>query len=342
MLTMDTHGAPSVDAGGGLKLKPAKVLTLRGRGLGRFATAAIPAKRNPDDHRGQFSLLIVRGNGERVLRVNFPRRSAVLAGVALAFAVSVTGALFGDWVKLRELTREAVTFNDQIQQQRATINAFNRRVAELRQEMAGWREMHARIWEPLGPDLARSNRDRSVGVGGGTTTSDGMPRGTSPLEELNRLGESVKEQTDSLRALEKLMSKAGRVLGALPTRWPVRGAVNSEFGNRPSPWTGDREFHSGLDIRAGYNTPVYAPAAATVVHAGPAQDYGTAIVLDHGQDIRSLYGHLQKLNVQTGQRVERGAVIGYTGNTGRSSGPHLHYEILVKGQAVNPRVYLWD
>jgi murein DD-endopeptidase MepM/ murein hydrolase activator NlpD len=78
------------------------------------------------------------------------------------------------------------------------------------------------------------------------------------------------------------------------------------------------------------------------VHAGAAQDYGTAIVLDHGQDIRTLYGHLQKLNVQNGQRVERGAVIGYTGNTGRSSGPHLHYEIMVKGQAVNPRAYLWD
>ena len=169
-----------------------------------------------------------------------------------------------------------------------------------------------------------------------------MPKGPSPLDDLNRLGDSVKEQTDSLRALEKLMSRAGKVLAALPTRWPVRGGVNSEFGNRQSPWTGDKEFHSGLDIRAERNTPIYAPAAGIIVHAGPAQDYGTAIVLDHGQDIRSLYGHLQKLNVQIGQRVERGAVIGYTGNSGRSSGPHLHYEILVKGQAVNPRAYLWD
>jgi murein DD-endopeptidase MepM/ murein hydrolase activator NlpD len=339
MLTVDTPGTPSRDSGGAVPPKPAKPVS-RGRvGFGRVARA-YTRRRAPADRRGQFSLLIVRGDGERVLRLNFPRRSAVVAGLVLGLAVSVTGVLFGDWMKLRELTREAVTFQDQIEHQRATINAFNRRVAEVRKEMAGWRELHARIWEPLGPELARGKSDR--GIGGGTTSVDGTPPPVSPLEDLNRLAESVKEQTDSLKALEKLMSRAGRMLASLPTRWPVRGGVNSEFGNRQSPWTTDREFHSGLDIRAERNTPIQAPAAGTVVHAGAAQDYGTAIVLDHGQGIRTLYGHLQKVNVQNGQRVERGAVIGYTGNTGRSSGPHLHYEILVKGQAVNPRAYLWD
>jgi murein DD-endopeptidase MepM/ murein hydrolase activator NlpD len=335
---METPSPPAADTGPGPAPKAAKPLAPSR--LVRLAARAYPKQRPPASRRGQFSLLIVRGDGERVMRLNFPRRSVVLASLALAVVVSVTGALVGDWVKLRELTREAVTFQDQINQQRATIDAFNRRVGELRQEMAGWRDIHARIWEPFGPELARAKGDR--GIGGGTTSADGTSPRVSPLEDLNRLGESVKEQTDSLKALEKLMSRAGKVLTALPTRWPVRGGVNSEFGNRQSPWTPDREFHSGLDIRAERNTPVHAPAAGTVVHAGPAQDYGTTIILDHGQNIRTLYGHLQKLNVQHGQQVERGAVIGYTGNTGRSSGPHLHYEIIVKGQAVNPRAYLWD
>ena len=116
----------------------------------------------------------------------------------------------------------------------------------------------------------------------------------------------------------------------------------SEFGNRNSPWNPGIEFHSGIDIRAERGTPIYAPANGSVVLAGTHQEYGNAIILDHGQDVRSLYGHLSKLNVQPGQRVERGALVGWTGNTGRSSGPHLHYEILVRGQAVNPRAYLWD
>ena len=338
MLTVETGMAPAVEGTGGPIVKAPKPPTLGSLGLGRLARAQ-SRKRAVTTRRGRFSLLIVRGDGERVLRLNFPRRAVLLIGLVVVAAVSVTGALFGDWMKLRVLTREARTFNDQIQQQQATINAFNRRVVALRQEMSGWRELHARIWDPLGPDLFRSSRDK--GIGGGTT-SEGMPARPSPLDELNLLADQVKEQTESLRALEKLMSRAGRMLAALPTRWPVRGAVNSEFGQRQSPWTGEPEFHHGLDIRAGTNTPIYAPAAGTVVHAGPAPDYGTTVVLDHGQDIRSLYGHLSRLNVQPGQRVERGAIIGFTGNTGRSSGPHLHYEILVKGQAVNPRVYLWD
>ena len=305
-----------------------------------FPSTSPKKRRYGDDRRRRFSLLIVRGDGERVLRFNFPRPAAVAAGVALAVAVSATAVLLGNWLKLRELTREAVTFHEQIEQQRATIDTFNRRVTEIRRDMAGWRELHARIWEPLGPELTPGGRDR--GIGGGTLTVDKVPERLSPAEELNRLGETVKEQTDNLKALERLTARAGRMLAMLPTRWPVRGSVNSEFGVRHSPWNDGREFHSGMDIRANQGTPVYAPAAGTVVHAGPAQDYGTAIVLDHGQDIRSLYGHLSKLNVQNGQHVVRGAVIGYSGNTGRSSGPHLHYEIMVKGQAVNPRAYLWD
>ncbi|HEU4366868.1 MAG TPA: M23 family metallopeptidase [Methylomirabilota bacterium] len=288
----------------------------------------------------QFSLLIVRGDGVRMVRLNVPRPAVVGAGVALAVVVSVTAALVGDWIQLRQLTREAVTFHRQIQEQRATLDTFNRRLAEIRQEMSGWRDLHAKIWEPFGPELTPGGRDR--GIGGGAPSPDRMPARLSPTDELNRMSESVKEQTESMRALERMMTRASRVITALPSRWPVRGAVNSEFGNRQSPWSTEREFHSGLDIRAGSGTPVHAPAAGSILHAGTAQEYGTTVILDHGQNIRTLYGHLSKLNVKPGQQVERGAIIGYTGNTGRSSGPHLHYEIHVKGQAVNPRAYLWD
>ena len=331
----------SIDSGQTAALEPARPETVARSGAGAIAGANPGRKRRRLDPRSrQFSLLIVRGDGVRVLRFSIARPAVVGAGIALAVAVSITGALVGDWVQLRELTREAVTFHQQIQDQQATLDMFNRRLAEIREEMAGWRDLHAKIREPFGPELTPGGRDR--GIGGGTPTADAMPARLSPTDELKRLGDSVREQTDTLRALERIMSRASRVLMALPSRWPVRGAVNSEFGSRRSPWTQDREFHHGMDIRAGLGTPIYAPAAGTVVHAGSAQDYGTTIILDHGQSIRTLYGHLSKLGVRAGQRVERGALIGHTGNTGRSSGPHLHYEIHVKGQAVNPRAYLWD
>ncbi len=290
--------------------------------------------------RDRFSLLIVRGDGARVARFNFSRPVATGAFVTFVVCVSVLGGLVGDWVQLRELTREAKTFSRQIADQRATIDAFNRRVAELRTEMAGWRELHARIWEPFGPELTPGKRAR--GIGGGSIVADRPATQLNPRDELERLADSVAEQGENLRALDRLMARAGKALAALPSRWPVRGSVNSEFGNRLSPWTKVTEFHGGLDISAEMGTQVRAPAAGTVVFAGVQPEYGTTVILEHANDIRSIYGHLSKAAVKPGDHVERGGVIGLTGNTGRSSGPHLHYEILVKGHSVNPRAYLWD
>ena len=289
--------------------------------------------------RGQFSLLIMRGDGERILRFNFARSVALGAAVSLAVSLSFVGLLIGDWLKLKELTRDAVTFENTIAQQRATIEATNHKLAQLRQEVGSWRELHTRIQEAFGPDVNRGVRDK--GIGGATAGSERFAA-LAPADELNRLAETIQEEGDSLRALDRLMARASKALATLPSRWPVRGAVNSEFGRRPSPWSQAVEFHSGIDIKARIGTPVHAPAAGTVVVAGPAQDFGNAVILDHGQNIRTLYGHLSKVSVRVGQKVDRGTLLALSGNTGRSSGPHLHYEIYVKGQSVNPRAYLWD
>jgi murein DD-endopeptidase MepM/ murein hydrolase activator NlpD len=302
-------------------------------------SAAAARRHTGTRQRAHFSLLIVRGDGERVLRFNFARSAALGAAVSLAVTISFLGLLIGDWLKLKELTRDAVTFANTIAQQRATIEATNHKLAQLRTEVSGWREMHARIQEAFGPDAGRGNRDK--GIGGATSVQERLPA-LAPADELNRLAETIKQEGDSLRSLDRLMARAAKALATLPSRWPVRGSVNSEFGRRASPWTQSVEFHSGIDIKAQTGTPVHAPAAGTVVVAGAAHEYGTAVMLDHGQDIKTLYGHLSKVSVRPGQKVERGTLLAYSGNTGRSSGPHLHYEIFVKGQPVNPRAYLWD
>src|SRR5207247_2049867 len=114
-----------------------------------------PRRRSVNRRRGQFSLLVVRGDGVRVVRFNFARPLAVAGFVAVAASVSLVGALAGDWLQLRELTRESTTFASQIAEQRRTIDDFNRRVADLRKEVGAWREMHARIQEPFGPEARR-------------------------------------------------------------------------------------------------------------------------------------------------------------------------------------------
>jgi murein DD-endopeptidase MepM/ murein hydrolase activator NlpD len=291
------------------------------------------------DHRQQFSLLIVRGDGVRILRLNFPRRlPTVVTAMAL---VGLTGlaALVGDWWQVRQRMRDAASLFQQIDDQRTTIETFNRQAASLRKEVEGWRDLHARIWEPFGPEV--TPRPGQSGVGGSRSTA-GDPLQAKPMGELELLTEQVKEQGQSLRALDGLIGRARKALMGLPSRWPVRGSVNSEFGKRASPWTKEPEFHSGIDIAADRGTPVKAPAGGTVQHAGHGGEYGLTVIIDHDNGVRTLYGHLSKVLVQRGQRVDRGVVVGLTGNTGRSSGPHLHYEVYVKGQAVNPRAYLWD
>ncbi|HET7876963.1 MAG TPA: M23 family metallopeptidase [Methylomirabilota bacterium] len=292
--------------------------------------------------RRGFNLLVVKADGTRVLRVSVPRWApwGALAAVFLAF-LSVA-LIYGDYLSLRQQRANLSALYARLAEQQVVIEAAQARAREVRAEIDGWRELHARILEPFGPEAGAVKRGTGIGGGTGMARSAATGDATPVKEELERLVGLVKEEGDSLRALEKFLARAGKVLAALPSRWPVRGPVNSDFGRRQSPWASNSEFHSGLDIGAPVGTLVKAPAPGTVVFAGHHPEYGIALVIDHGNETKSLYGHLSKIQVGLNQKVQRGDVVALTGNTGRSSGPHLHYEIQVKGQPVNPNAYVWE
>ena len=130
--------------------------------------------------------------------------------------------------------------------------------------------------------------------------------------------------------------------GNVPDMWPILGPINSGFGERQDPilGNGEGEFHKGVDIGSPDGTPVHAPADGRVVMAGMGNGYGREIEIDHGNGIVTVYGHLQGYNVVEGQSVVKGEVIGYVGHSGRVTGSHLHYEVRIRGSAVNPHKYL--
>jgi murein DD-endopeptidase MepM/ murein hydrolase activator NlpD len=146
-----------------------------------------------------------------------------------------------------------------------------------------------------------------------------------------------------LQALEGRLSYVRRdverqeaLVGAHPSIWPTYGWLTGTFGGRPDPFTGERAFHQGLDISTSKGQPVYATANGTVESAAYTGEYGNLIVLRHDFGLSTRYGHLSKFSVTPGQPVRRGDVIGLVGSTGRSTGAHLHYEVLANGKLINP------
>jgi murein DD-endopeptidase MepM/ murein hydrolase activator NlpD len=132
------------------------------------------------------------------------------------------------------------------------------------------------------------------------------------------------------------VDKRNQLAAATPSMWPTHGWLSSSAGNRTDPFTGEKDFHPGLDISADKGDPVYATADGTVVNASAAGNYGNLVILDHGFGLETRYGHLSAFKVKQGQPVKRGDLIGLVGATGRATGPHLHYEVRANGRILNP------
>lgn len=129
-------------------------------------------------------------------------------------------------------------------------------------------------------------------------------------------------------------------LAAAPTLWPVQGRITASFGERIDPFSGEGAFHRGVDISSEIGTPVIAPADGVIQFADVMNGYGRTIVVDHGNGVSTLYGHLSGYAVSTGLQVHRGDTLGFVGQSGRSTGPHLHYEVRIFNTPVNPHKYL--
>jgi len=160
------------------------------------------------------------------------------------------------------------------------------------------------------------------------------------LEQLAWLEGQTAAINDSVTLLTTLVESRTTAGGTPPWQWPLSGAVSSEFGGRSSPWGRSYEFHPGLDIRAGQGTPVAAAGAGVVVYAGRMSGYGNMVVVDHCFELKTVYAHLSAIYTDLGQRVLAGDTIGAVGQTGRATGPHLHYEVRVGAAPVDPMCYL--
>lgn len=170
---------------------------------------------------------------------------------------------------------------------------------------------------------------------------------SSPYTEMDlqkhiaELTARVEFETEYLSELEATLLQQSMLKGVLPNRSPIRAAFNSSsYGWRIDPFNGNKAFHEGLDFSANTGAPIFAAAGGIVSAAETMPDYGKIVIVSHGSGLETRYAHTSKILVKVGERVEKGQVVALVGNTGRSTGPHLHYEIRLNGNALDPRKYL--
>lgn len=258
----------------------------------------------------------------RVQRIRVEKRSVTIFFAAVA--VIAVGLIYG----LYGLTQHAAHIRIEIENQR--LKAENER---QRQELE---QLNTRVEKV--EDTSRKLAEKS-GVVDFSMSTSGTGGPALPLDEMG-----LATLTAKMRRLEEDMSAYESILrqrGYTPTLWPVQGTLEGGFGGRRNPFGGGGyEFHSGQDIEAAWGAPVVAGAAGRVSFVGWQNGYGQLVVVDHGDGLTTKYGHLSHIDVELDQSVSRGQLVGKVGSTGRSTGPHLHYEVRINDQAVNPLPFL--
>lgn len=220
----------------------------------------------------------------------------------------------------------------ELQARMMRLDAQSRRLAKL----AGEKE------SPLinNPNLKPINNIHHSGVGGPYVASHAMTE-ADLIVAIQALTEAVNKRDDYLSSIEAKILQKSVLKDMLPNSSPIDAAFNSSsYGWRADPFNGNEAFHEGLDFSANTGTDIRAAADGIVSSAERTPDYGNIVKIDHGSGLETRYAHASKLLVKAGERVVKGQIVAQVGSTGRSTGPHLHYEIRLNGNALDPRKYL--
>ncbi|MBM4380142.1 MAG: M23 family metallopeptidase [Deltaproteobacteria bacterium] len=296
-----------------------------------------------------YTLIVVPDHGSAVQRVRVEGRRLVHAAVGVGVVLVLgLGASIHYGLVVTDAWENG-TLRDENLALRGQLAALSERVEQLQ----GTVDRVERFDQKLRALTQLSGPQRSLAVGptsperrGGSDTPFVRPQpgaGTRELEaHVDRLSAEATRQEQNLHELQAYFEDQKTLLASVPSAWPTRGWVTSDFGDRDDPYTSQKTQHLGMDIAAPHGKAVEAPAEGTVLFSGVEGGYGNVLVLDHGHGIRTRYGHLSRLLVKAGEKVKRGQQIGAVGSTGRSTGPHLHYEVRVNGVPQNPRKFLLE
>jgi murein DD-endopeptidase MepM/ murein hydrolase activator NlpD len=296
-----------------------------------------------------YTFMFLPGPNERVRSLSISK-SVLKTALLSAAAIAMLSVYFVyEYNDAKDKAWELQSVREELMQQKAQVQSFALNLLDYQRQMFLLRDLDTKLRRvvSLGP---RDRAQQVLGIGGPdelglqNLATMGEKKQEEALkemhQELSQLKGAASRQEISLQMLIEYFEDKRSLYASTPSVWPVRGWITSSFGNRNSPFSGIMKFHEGIDIAAQTGTPVMAPADGVVVKAGFSSGYGNLVELSHGYGIKTVFAHNSRINVKAGQRITRGDVISYVGDSGSSTGPHLHYEVRLNGMPVNPVKYM--
>lgn len=298
----------------------------------------------------KYTVILMADLAGKMSRFSLPRN---LVKIVLAL-VLVGAAGFGyfsyEMLSIRLQVGELEELRQVSLKQKRDIQHFAMRMKEFQDELARLEKFDKKLRIITALDTTITETPDKFGVGGPNAKhlnafETGEERYSAGIlnqlnEDLDQMADKTRNQEIRFHELDAFFKDQSSLLTSTPSIWPTKGWVTSGFGYRTSPFTGLRELHEGIDIATHLETMVIAPANGVVIESTRDVGYGNMIEIDHGYGIITRYGHNSKNLVKRGDRVKRGQAVARVGSTGRSTGPHLHYEVMLNGVPVNPFRYI--
>lgn len=288
----------------------------------------------------KYTLLIIPEGSHRVRRFSVGRRLLFTVLGCTAVTLLLGAGLLIDYVRTGVDRGELRRLRVQNQEQQKDLREILNRFEDLRKEMVILAQNDAKMRSMAQLEKSEGPRNIMVGVGGPAETVSGTSEMAELQQQIDELRQSVDLRRESHEEIRGFLTDQRSMLAAKPKGWPSRGWLTSAFGTRQSPFTSSQVMHEGIDIAARIGTPVYATADGIVSQAGYTDGYGKLIVVDHSYGYKTYYAHNSKLMVKIGQKIRRGDLIAAVGNTGSSTGSHLHYEVRLNGIPLNPKKFI--
>jgi len=277
------------------------------------------------------------------------RKKTIKIGLYLsAFALLSVTFFFCDYIQVKKKAYEVARLREQTEAQRSEIHFFSSKIEELEKQVSRLKDFDKKI--RIIANLERGQNPTPFMGMGGPSPSDLREKLKGDKDEkglvqqmkadVERLQSEATSRETSLSELERVLQTKREILVHTPSIWPVQGWVTSDFGFRANPFTGLTQMHEGIDISNRTGTIVVAPANGFVSDIGSDYAHGKFLIISHGFGMTTRYSHLNKTLVKAGQKVKRGDKIAEVGTTGKTTGPHLHYEVKLNSIPVNPMRYI--